>query len=85
MSRLVSVDVLTVRDTNVIISDHIYEKITLLISNKAFDMEYAYYNDKHYLRSIKNYESYEFEKLFRFSCDKYEHHKVIEIVNDIYI
>ena len=85
MPKLVSIDVLTVRDTDIIIPNNLYEKITLLISNKTYDMEYAYYNNKNYLRCIKKYKSYEFEKLFRFSCDVYEHHKVIEIVNDIYI
>ena len=74
---------LTVNDpeADVTIEEGLWTPILLVVSGKAYDVEEALHEGRHYMRCVRAYKNLEFEKLWGFSCffADYTHHKIIVI------
>jgi len=72
-------DMITIKKNNAI--QFTKATLCLLSSNHEYDIDYAVIQEVTYLKSLKKYESYEFEKLFGFGfdCNDFVQGKIIVV------
>ena len=59
-----------------------WQKKNLIIKNHSYQVEFLSYNNKKYLKTIKNYNTYIFNKIFYFNLLKWYHdNKIVLIIS----